>query len=95
MAEIMDGLSLLTQSWVHFLLSGLAGCLVYLLTQITCYAVIRTLHGDVLLTTVQSRFILGLAFVLAFCAAWYAHVLLDGFSIWWITPLGPPLNIIS
>ena len=90
----MDGLDLLTQEWVHFLSSGLAGCMVYLLTQTICFAVLRILHGRVLQTTAINRFILGLAFVLAFCSAWLVHMLLDGFSIWWVTPLGPHLNVI-
>ena len=90
----MEHLDLLTQSFYHYLFSGLAACGAYLLTWITSCVVYRIYHGRAPLTQAVSIFTIILACVLAFASAWYVHTLLDMFSVWWVTPLGPPLEII-
>jgi hypothetical protein len=84
---------LLKDSAIHFLFSGSVGAIVYLLTQIILFAAFRIFRGNVPLTLGQKCFILGLALVLGFCSAYFAHVSLDIFSDWWETPLAPPLQL--
>jgi hypothetical protein len=85
----------LKDSVMHFWFSGLAGCLAFCLTATILYAVSRMRRGGASLAPAQNYFILGLALLSAFFAAWSAHLCLDMFTDWWTTPLGLPLIILK
>ena len=85
----------LKDSVMHFWFSGLAGCLAFSLTLTILYAVCRIRRSTAPLTPAQNYFILGLALLVAFFAAWAAHWCLDMFTDWWTTPLGAPLIILK
>lgn len=85
--------TLLLDETSHFLLSGFAGLLVFLLMSTTFYAFVSALR---LLTPVNISsgvdfFILSCCLLLGVCAALYCHYYLDYIAHWYITPLGPSL----
>ena len=88
---IMD---LVTSSAFHFISSGFAGALVFLLTQTISSDAFQTSLGRVPLARGRKYFMVGLALCLALLSALAAHVLLDTVTTAWIAPQGPPIHII-
>ena len=89
-------LALVTDASKHFLLAFSMGALVYALTSIISYAGLwawerLTRHKvsmGVVYGTIGCCLLVGLSFALA------SHWLLDYFSTWWVTPLGPGLDLV-
>lgn len=79
----------------HFLLSGLAGWLAWLVTQtISCVSGLiweRGTHRKVSMVAVY--YMIGISLLACVASALVAHWLLDYYASWYVTPLGPPLKI--
>jgi hypothetical protein len=83
----------LVASWFHFLSSGIAGALAFLLTVIISFAVSRKSPGNAQRIMGLNLFTVGLGLCLAVLAAWFVHSRLDHFTTWWTAPIGRPLVI--
>lgn len=66
-------------SAMHFLFSGLAGFIAFCSTQIILFAAFRIIRSRAQIGMGVKYFMLGAGLLLAFIAAFYAHVWLDGF----------------
>lgn len=78
---------LLVQEWFHFVYSGLAGLVGFLLIQIISYGALAIFRTGASVTTAQKYFILGLGLVCTFFLAWYVHTWLDTAACYLITPM--------
>jgi hypothetical protein len=95
MEHIIFLVDLLKHSATHFLFSGFAGVMAFCLIQIISFAAFRIFRGRVQLPLGLNLFMVGLGLLLAFIVAFYAHVWLDGFLDWWVTPLASPFIILK
>lgn len=89
-------LAILQEEPAHFLLAFIMGVLGYSLTWIISFAGWRLVgHGThrMSLAVIYGTIAIGLLFGLGL--ALLSHLLLDGFVLWYHTPLGPPLQIIK
>ena len=85
--------NLLKDSGLHFLFSGLAGLLEFLLIVTISSAAYRLWSGSASANTAVRYSILGLGLVCAFLAAFTAHCYLDGWVSWYTTPLNEPMQL--
>jgi hypothetical protein len=87
--------NLLLDEGKHFLFSSLVGGSASCLTLIICYALScaweRLTRRK--MSTAAVFFTIGLCLLAGLSAALLSHAFLDGFSLWYVTPLGPPLQI--
>jgi hypothetical protein len=88
---------LLADSSRHFLLSASMGALAYCWISIISYASIwvweRSTRSKMSTAAVYST--LGLCLLAGVGLALLSHAWLDGFSLWYVTPLGEPLHLIT
>lgn len=79
----------------HFLLAFSLGSLAYALISIICYVLScaweRLTHRRMSMAAVC--FTVGLCLLAGVSVALLSHAWLDGFSLWYTSPLGPPLQI--